>query len=42
MELHGNLEDLRYICESVYREGKENHVSAPIFYCHVEQLTAKL
>ena len=42
MELHGNLEDLRYICESVYREGKENHVAAPIFYCHVEQLTAKL
>ena len=42
MELHSNLEDLRYICESVYREGKENHVSAPIFYCHVEQLTAKL
>ena len=42
MELHGNLEDLRYICESVYREGKENHVSAPIFYCHVEQLMAKL
>ena len=42
MELHGNIEDLLYICECVYNEGKSNHVSAPIFYRKVALLKAKL
>jgi 2-dehydropantoate 2-reductase len=32
MTLHSNLQDLLFVCRCVYDEGKQNGVSAPIFY----------
>lgn len=31
MLLHSNIDDLLYVCKSVYCCGKENHIDAPIF-----------
>jgi hypothetical protein len=42
MELHGNIDDLLYICNSVYKEGKINNVSAPIFYQYLEDITRRI
>lgn len=38
MELHGNIDDLLYICNSVYKQGKQNNISAPIFYLCIESI----
>jgi len=32
MTLHSNLQDLLYVCQCVYGEGKQNNIPAPIFY----------
>ncbi|SDO78988.1 ketopantoate reductase [Streptococcus equinus] len=32
MTLHGNIDDLLFVCQSVYDCGKANHVKAPLFY----------
>ena len=42
MELHGNIDDLLYICNSVYKEGKINNVSAPLFYQSLEDITRRI
>ena len=42
MELHGNIDDLLYICNSVYKEGKINNISAPIFYQYLEDITRRI
>ena len=42
MELHGNIDDLLYICNSVYKEGIINNVSAPIFYQYLEDITRRI
>lgn len=34
MTLHNNLDDLLFVCKSVYECGRENHVQAPIFYAN--------
>jgi len=36
MELHVNLDDLRYVCGSVYEWGKELCVDAPLFYSNYD------
>ena len=41
MELHGNIDDLQYICNSVYNEGKTNNVPAPVFYQYLEDIRRK-
>lgn len=42
MELHGNIDDLQYICNSVYNEGKTNNVPAPVFYQYLEDIRRKI
>ena len=42
MELHGNIDDLLYICNSVYKEGNINNVSAPLFYQSLEDITRRI
>ena len=42
MELHGNIDDLLYICNSVYKEGKINNVSTPLFYQSLEDITRRI
>lgn len=42
MELHGNIDDLQYICNSVYNEGKTNNVPAPVFYQYLEDIRRKM
>lgn len=42
MTLHGNLDDLLFVCKSVYDKGKENNVSAPIFYRNYENVLKKI
>ena len=41
MTLHGNLNDLLFVCKSVYDRGKENNVSAPLFYGNYEKVMEK-
>ena len=41
MTLHGNLNDLLFVCKSVYDRGKENNVSAPLFYGNYEKVMGK-
>ena len=41
MTLHGNLNDLLFVCKSVYDKGKENEVSAPLFYGNYEKVMGK-
>lgn len=36
MTLHSNLDDLLYVCKNVYVCGKQNSVSAPVFYANCE------
>jgi len=38
MTLHSNLKDLLFVCECVYNEGKQNNISAPIFYNNFETI----
>ena len=42
MTLHGNLDDLLFVCKSVYNKGKENNISAPIFYNNYEKVIKKI
>lgn len=42
MTLHGNLDDLLFVCKSVYEKGKENNVSASIFYNNYEKVLKKI
>lgn len=42
MTLHGNLEDLLFVCKSVYDEGKQSHVKAPVFYNSYESTLRKI
>lgn len=32
MTLHSNLEDLLFVCGSIYQYGKQKNISAPVFY----------
>ena len=41
MTLHGNLDDLLFVCKSVYTEGKRNGVCAPIFYKNYEEVVKR-
>lgn len=38
MTLHGNLQDLLFVCKSVYDQGKENKILAPVFYHNYEEI----
>ena len=42
MTLHSNLDDLMYVCRSVYDCGKQNHVEAPLFYANYEAVRKQL
>ena len=42
MTLHGNIDDLLFVCKSVYEKGKETKASAPIFYKNYEKVTKKI
>ena len=42
MSLHGNIDDLLFVCESVYDEGKRNGVPSPIFYGNYEGICGKI
>jgi len=42
MTLHGNLDDLLFVCKSVFEEGKKNGVKAPVFYKNYENVLSKL
>lgn len=42
MTLHGNLDDLLFVCKSVYDKGKENNISAPLFYGNYEKVIEKI
>lgn len=42
MTLHSNLDDLIYVCQSVYEFGKENNISAPKFYSNFEKIKEDL
>lgn len=41
MTLHGNVDDLLFVCGSVYDMGKENSVEAPIFYGNFDYIMSK-
>jgi len=40
MTLHSNLQDLLFVCQCVYDEGKQNNISAPIFYKNYDTVKA--
>lgn len=42
MTLHGNLEDLLFVCQSVYQQGKESKIKAPVFYRNYEGMLKKI
>ena len=42
MTLHGNIDDLLFVCKSVYEKGKETKVAAPIFYKNYENVIEKI
>ncbi len=42
MTLHGNVNDLLFVCKSVYETGKQNNINAPIFYNNYEQEMNKI
>lgn len=42
MTLHGNLDDLLFVCKSVYEQGKKNNISAPLFYSNYEKVLKKI
>lgn len=42
MTLHGNLDDLLFVCRSVYDCGKANGVSAPVFYSSYESVLTRI
>lgn len=42
MTLHSNLNDLLFVCKSVYNCGKANHVSAPVFYSNCQKVIGQL
>lgn len=42
MTLHSNIDDLLFVCESVYEKGKVNNISAPIFYGNYEEFSKKM
>ena len=42
MTLHSNLDDLTYVCKSVYDCGRRNHVEAPLFYANYEAVQKQL
>jgi len=42
MTLHDNLDDLLFVCKSVYDKGKENNVPASIFYNNYEKVLKKI
>lgn len=41
MTLHGNVDDLLFVCGSVYDMGKDNDVEAPIFYGNYDYIMNK-
>jgi len=41
MTLHSNLQDLMYVCQCVYDEGKQNNIPAPLFYENFEKVQSK-
>lgn len=41
MTLHSNLQDLLYVCQCVYDEGKKNKIEAPLFYNNYEIVKTK-
>lgn len=42
MTLHGNVNDLIFVCRSLYNEGKNSKTSAPVFYDCFESITEML
>lgn len=42
MTLHGNIDDLLFVCKSVYECGKANGVQAPVFYSSYEAVASRL
>ena len=38
MTLHGNTDDLLYVCRSLYRAGKDAGIAAPVFYTSCEAI----
>lgn len=42
MTLHNNLDDLLYVCQSVYQYGKEKNISSPRFYSNFEKIKEDL
>ena len=42
MTLHGNVNDLLFVCKSVYETGKQNNINAPIFYDNYEKVIEKI
>ncbi|EHJ51530.1 ketopantoate reductase family protein [Streptococcus macacae] len=41
MTLHGNIQDLLFVCRCLYDSGKEKDVHAPVFYGNYESAMAK-
>lgn len=42
MTLHGNVNDLLYVCRSVYECGKANGVEAPLFYACFDSIASRI
>ena len=42
MTLHGNVNDLLFVCGSVYEYGKVNGIHAPVFYANYEAVASRI
>ena len=41
MTLHGNTQDLMFVCKCLYDSGKKNQIAAPNFYANCEETMGK-
>ncbi|MCB4935688.1 2-dehydropantoate 2-reductase [Streptococcus mutans] len=42
MTLHGNTQDLMFVCKCLYDSGKKNQIAAPNFYANCEETMGKI
>ena len=42
MTLHGNTQDLMFVCKGLYDSGKKNQIAAPNFYANCEETMGKI
>lgn len=42
MTLHGNTQDLLFVCKCLYDSGKKNQIAAPNFYANCEETMGKI